>query len=237
MGEFEYQTSVIHLPARLNEFTDEAESAEQLSTAGTPTEITDIVLNVKVKCNYEEIDKFITELLWPHESMVINNRWLSVFQLYTLHSLNDPVDMSSLTERKLYRPKLFIRKNDKFSPFYFHFLLNLFDIEYQLKNDQQFPEVWRTTFDETDVTVNVTKFNQKEASGTSLEVKVEEDEARNLFNVLKIICREQKYDEDHARVWEKAFQGLSRCFTHQNRSFLRFRGTHLYDRSVMQHIR
>ena len=207
---FEYQTSVLHLPARLNKFTNEAESTERLSTAGTSTEITDITLNVKVKYDYEEIDQFITDLLWPYEALVINDRWLSVFQLYTLHLLNDPVDMSSLTERKFYRPKLFIRKNDKFSPFYFQFLLNLFDIEYQLKNDQQFPEVWRTTFDKTEVTVNVMKVNQKEGSGTSLELNVEEDETRNLLKVLKLICREQKYDEDHARVWEKALQGFSR---------------------------
>lgn len=177
------------------------------TTEARPAEIPDIVLNVKVKHNYEEIDQFISELQWPNEALVIDHRWLSVFELYTLQLLNDPVDMSSLTERKMYRPKLFIRKNDKFSPFNFYFLLNLFDIDYRLKDNQQFPKVWRTMFNRTKVTVNVTKLNQMEESRTSLELNVKEHEATSLLDVLEIICREQKYDKDHARVWEKAFQG------------------------------
>lgn len=195
-----------------------------LPTARTPIEIIDIVLNVKVKYNYEEIYRFIDELQWPNESLIIDDRWFSVFHLYTLHLLNDPIDMSNLTERRIYRPKLFIRKNDKFSPFNFHFLLNLFDIEYQLKNNEQFPEVWRTTFDKTKVTVSVTTVNPTEESQTSsLEVNGGKDEPRSLLDVLKMICREEKYDEDHARVWEKTFQGQYHFASIPNALFLRFR--------------
>ena len=206
-GFVERQSPVFNLPDVPIKSVTEANPIKQSPEAVTPIEITDIVLNVKVKYNYEEIDKFINELQWPNEALVIGDRWLSVFELYTLHLFNDPVDMSSLTERKIYRPKLFIRKNDKFSPFNFYFLLNLFDIEYQLKDDKQFPEVWRTTFNRITVTVNVTKLNQIEDTRTSSEANVEEHEARSLLDVLKIICREQKYDEDHANVWKEALQG------------------------------
>ena len=120
----------------------------------TPIVINNIVLNVNIRYNHDEIDKFIDTLKLPNETMLIGNRKLSVLQLYTLHMLNDPIDMRNLTERKTYRPRLFVRKNDKFGPFNFHYLLNLFDLEYEMNKNEgdEFPKLWKTTFD-TKVTV------------------------------------------------------------------------------------
>jgi hypothetical protein len=205
-GFIEFQSSVLTSSAISTESSPTEPKPTEEPSAVTPTEISDIVLNIKVKYNYEEINEFINELRLPNETMLIGNRRLSVFQLYTLHSLNDPVDMSSLTERTIYRSKLFIRKNDKFSPFNFCFLLNLFDIEYQMNHDEQFPKVWRTTFN-TKVKVNVMKFSQMEDGRTSSELNDDKHEARNLLDVFKIICREQKYDEQHAKEWKEKFQG------------------------------
>lgn len=173
-----------------------------------PVVINDIVLNVRVRYNYDEIDRFIDELQLPKENMLVNKQKLSVFQLYTLYMLDDPVDMTSQTERKVYRPKLFIRKNDKFSPFNFCYLLNLLDIDYELSetNGKEFPIVWKTTFD-TKITVNVVKLNHTEDGRMLTEQNSGGNNVRNLLDVCKIICREQKYDESHAIKWKQSFEG------------------------------
>jgi hypothetical protein len=183
-------------------------TGHQETPSVTPVEISDIILIVKIRYNYDEIRQFIDELRHPNENLLRGDQKLSVFQLYTLYMLDDPIDMSSQTERKVYRPKLFVRKNDKFSPFNFYFLLNLFDIEYKLggTDDADFPTVWKTTF-ETKVTVNVIPWNRKEARKTSTELDADENTARNLLDVFKIICREQKYDESYATEWKKKFEG------------------------------
>ncbi|CAF3312434.1 unnamed protein product, partial [Rotaria sp. Silwood2] len=62
--------------------------------------------------------------------------------------------MSNQSVRKVYRPSLFVRKNDAFGAWSFNFLLNLLEIDYRCSNNQDFPEVWKTT-DQTRVTVNV----------------------------------------------------------------------------------
>ena len=172
----------------------------------TPTVVNNIVLNVEVRYNYDEINDFIKELQSPDKRMVVGDRTLSVFELYTLYLLDDPVDMSNLTERKIHRPKLFVRKNDKFGPFNFSYLLNLFDIEYKMSEDDEFPKLWKTTFD-TDVTVNVLKSNQVPVGQTPTELHTGKNEGRTLLDILKIICREQKYDEQHAVEWKKNFEG------------------------------
>ena len=182
---------------------------EEPSQPLTSTEIKTIVLNVRVRYKYDEIEKFIDELRQSNETLSIDDRKFSVFQLYTLRMFNDPVDMSSLTERKIYRPKLFVRKNDKFSPFNFNYLLNLFDIEYEMSESEdegEFPKLWHTTSD-TEILVNVIKLNPAELERTSIESKSEKNEARSLEDIFKIICREQKYDERHAFEWKENFEG------------------------------
>ena len=171
--------------------------------------INDIVLKVRYAHNeIQGVYRRATTSQQKHNGLVMKNS--HVFQLYTLYILNDPVDMSSLTERKVHRPRLFIRKNDKFSPFNFYFLLNLFDIEYKPGKTvgEQFPELWRTTFD-TKVTVMVEKLNQTNDGRTPTELSIAGNDARNLGDVFKIICREQKYDERHAAEWKKNFEGKS----------------------------
>ena len=202
--EFE-PTLLKSLAVSANSSPIEAKPTEEPSVI-VSIEVKNIFLNVKVKSDYKEIYEFIDELRLPNEKMSIDNRKLSVFQLYTLHLLNDPIDMSSLTERTIYRPKLFIRKNDKFSPLNFYFLLNLFDIEYRLNPDQQFPKVWRTTFD-TNVTVKVIKSSRREDGRTSSELTMDGHETRSLLDIFKIICREQNYDLQHATQWAEYFRG------------------------------
>lgn len=209
MDEFvPYQSSLLAL---LEDHTleDVQPIHQEKPISSTPVVIKTIILNVKIRYNYEKIDQFIDELQRPNEMLVVGDEKFSVFQLYTLHLLDDPIDMSSLNDRKIYRPKLFVRKNDKFSPFNFKYLLNLFDIEYQMDEaeNKEFPKLWKTTF-QTNVLVNPIKVNPTVDIGqTSFESNTTENKSRNLLDVFKIICREQKYDEECANKWKEAFEG------------------------------
>ena len=156
-----------------------------------PINIQNIILNLKVKYNYSEIHKFIEELNCSTHQSTMNNQKLSVLQLYTLYTLSDPVDMSNQTARKIYRPTLFIRKNDAFGPFNHNYLLNLFDIEYECPDKDDFPQVWKTTND-TSVTVNVFQLNSKVETSTN----VSESDTTTLIGMLRAICREHNYDEN-----------------------------------------
>ena len=194
----------------LNSSTASPAEVCQLITHQEPSLIVvnHIVLNVKIRYIYDELDKFIAELQRPNDTMLIGDEKFSVFQLYTLHMLNEPVDMSNLTERKIYRPKLFVRKNDKFSSFNFNYLLHLFDMEYAMAKTEgnEFPKLWKTTFD-TKVTVNIIKVNSNAVGRTPSVVNSDQNEGRSLLDILKIICREQKYDERHAIEWKANLEG------------------------------
>jgi hypothetical protein len=180
-----------------------------------PIDINDIVLNLKVKYNYPHIRKFIEELTCPNNEIKVNNRILSVLQLYTLHILNDPIDMSNQTMRKIYRPTLFIRKNDAFGPFNHYYLLNLFDIDYECPNNSKFPEVWKTTND-TNVIVNVLQLSNTTTLTTEANTNVIENDTTTLIGILRAICRENKYDEEDANKWFDCLRGkfffISFCF-------------------------
>lgn len=92
--------------------------------------------------------------------------------------------MSSFTERKVYRPKFFIRKNDKFSPFHFEFLLNLFDLEFRLSNNESFPRAWKTTFN-TEVTMEVVEFHPFENNRTTINRMLKKTKLKIFWTFLK----------------------------------------------------
>ncbi|CAF4503174.1 unnamed protein product [Rotaria socialis] len=171
-----------------------------------PIDIKDIILNLKVEYNYPEIYKFIEELKSPNNEMKVNNRILSVSQLYTLHILNDLIDMSNQTIRKIYRPTLFIRKNDAFGPFNHYYLLKLFDIEYECPNKDNFPKVWKVTVD-TNVIVNVLQLSTATNFPTEANSNAIENDTATLIGTLRAIC-ENINTIDHLRSitkddWDK----------------------------------
>jgi hypothetical protein len=179
----------------------------QLAT--TTVVIKDLLLYVKLKYEYDEIRAFYEELSKPNKDMVVGNETLSILQLYALHTLNNAVDMSNQTVRKVYRPTLSIHRNDEFSPFKYYFLLNLIDIEYAVGGTSggEFPLLWKTTF-ETKVTVKLIESGSTEDCRASSSLNVSSnDSAITLLDVFKIICREQKHDESHATLWEDSFKG------------------------------
>ena len=160
-----------------------------------PTNVADIILNLKMKLDYPELREFVRELTHVNDK-------LSILQSYTLHLLNDPIDMSNQSEKKIYRPKLFLRKNDEFGPFNHYHLLNLLDIEYECPNQGEFPDVWKTT-DDTKVTVKVF---QRVSQHTNLSLSnatanATEKDTTTLIDMLRVICRENNYDETDATKW------------------------------------
>jgi hypothetical protein len=169
----------------------------------TPVEINDITLHIKIKYECEKVRTFIADLSKSNSDMTVNGRTLSVLQLYTLYTLNVPVDMSNRSARKVHRPTLYIQRNDEFGPFKYYYLLNLFDIEYTI--DGEFPTLWKTTFN-TNVTVKPPETNSTESDQATSTSNV--NNAATLLDVFKIICREQKYDESHATVWQDSFNGM-----------------------------
>lgn len=174
-----------------------------------PTNITSVILNLKMKYEYTELKKFIDELKNPKKELKMFNRDLSILQLYTLNILNEPVDMSNQSEKKIYRPKLFVRQNDTFGPFNHYYLLNLFEIEYKCPNDGEFPDVWKTT-DDTDVTVKIVPCVSQH---TTTITNVVENDTTTLIGMLRAICRENNYDETDANKW---LDYLKRKFVHPN---------------------
>jgi hypothetical protein len=191
-----------------NTMTQTPALTHQLAT--TTVVIEDLVLYVKLKYDCAEIRSFYDELSKPNEDMVVGNEKLSILQLYALYTLNNAVDMSNQIVRKVYRPTLYIHRNDEFSPFKYYFLLNLFDIEYAVGGTSggEFPALWKTTFD-TKVTVQLVELKSTEDCRTTSTLNVgSNDSATTLLDVFKIICREQKYDESHATLWEDSFNGM-----------------------------
>lgn len=180
-----------------------------------PTNITHIILNLRVKYDYPELKNFIDELKNPKKELKLSNRDLSILQLYTLNILNEPVDMSNQSEKKIYRPKLFVRLNDAFGPFNHYYLLNLFEIEYQFPNGGEFPDVWKTT-DETDVAVEIISCVSQHT--TTIRTVVEND-TTTLIGMLRAICRENNYDETDAKKW---LEYLKRKFAYPDFLFLFF---------------
>ncbi|CAF3922858.1 unnamed protein product [Rotaria magnacalcarata] len=114
--------------------------------------------------------------------------------------------MSNQSVRKIYRPTLFIRKNDAFGPWNFNYLLNLMEIDYQCSSDEGFPKVWKTT-DRTTVIVNIIQCKDQNSTNFATQKKDDtesatpEEESTTLLGVLIQICRQNKYDEKDANLW------------------------------------
>lgn len=182
--------------SNISTMTSSSERKEKISIL--PTNVNDVILNLKLKYDYPKLHEFIRELTCPKSELKTMSREFSILQLYTLHLLNDPIDMSSQSEKKIYRPKLFHRKNDEFGPFNHYHLLNLFNIEYECPNQGQFPDVWKTT-DDTNVTVKVF---QRVSQGSNLpETNEIENDTTTLIGMLRAVCRENNYDEATANKW------------------------------------
>ena len=182
--------------------------------ASIPAEVTlvdAIILNVRLKYDYTELENFATELQSINENKLqVRNNPVSILHLYALKSTCDPIDMSNQTIRTTYRPTLFIQRNDAFGPWNFNYLSNLFELEYQCGSDDgHFPQVWKTT-DATQVTVNIlrtTKTKTTTISNTdALEVDTTE-ESSTLLGVLKQVCRQNKCDESDANIWLRSLKG------------------------------
>jgi hypothetical protein len=118
--------------------------------------------------------------------------------------------MSNQAVRTIYRPTLFIQKNDAFGPWSFNYLLNLLELDYECKDyDDCFPRVWKTT-DATEVTINIigsTKTMIMDTSSTDTPIVDKTEESATLFGILKQVCRQNKCDESDADVWLRSLKG------------------------------
>ncbi|CAF1015332.1 unnamed protein product [Adineta steineri] len=162
--------------------------------------VSDIVLNIRLKFDYDQLKEFVDELNQANPKIVVNERNYSIFELYTFYTTSEPIDMTNQKFRKIYRPSLFIRKADAFGAWNFSFLLGLFDLEYECfdkKNNNEFPPVWKTIFD-TNIKVNIIHLSQQ---STSEKPEESNEPATTLLDILKSICRENKYDENDALKW------------------------------------
>ncbi|CAF0857718.1 unnamed protein product [Adineta ricciae] len=202
------ESSFLPSPSPTRSTSASTSSPTSPPTATTVMIINDLILRVKLNYPYKEIRDFYNELSTPNEDKAIGNPTLSILQLYALHALNTPVDMSNQSVRTVYRPILNIHRNDEFSPFKHNFLLNLLDIEYTIdgENGGQFPVLWKTTFD-TNVTVRLIESNSTDNCQTTSAANVNKyNSPTTLLDLFKTICREQKYDESHATLWEHSFK-------------------------------
>ncbi|CAF0976910.1 unnamed protein product [Didymodactylos carnosus] len=104
---------------------------------------------------------------------------------------------------KIYRPTLFIRKNDALGSFNHYYLLNLSDIEYECPNKVEFPNVWKTT-DDTNVIITVIQPGSARTdtilSTTEVNGNIIDYDTTTLIGVLRAICRENKYNEEDANT-------------------------------------
>ncbi|CAF4353619.1 unnamed protein product [Rotaria sordida] len=94
------------------------------STTKQPSDSIDAVilhairLNIRLKYSYPHLQAFVDELIQPNKHLRSseNGQCVSVLHQYALISTHDPIDMSNQSVRTIYRPNLFIRKNDAFGP-------------------------------------------------------------------------------------------------------------------------
>jgi hypothetical protein len=197
---------------RSNQLSTTSSALPKSISENSPTIIPAIILNLKVKYDHLYIREFVTEITSPDNKFTINDRKLSLLELYTLFILNDPIDTSNQNVCKIYRPTLFTRKNDAFGPFNHYFLLNLLDIEYECPNNLAFPKLWKTT-NGTIVTIKKVNFNSNAAGNETSKAEdvknLLDNENTTLLDLLLTICRENKYDERDANAWMASLR--SKC--------------------------
>ncbi|CAF0954506.1 unnamed protein product [Didymodactylos carnosus] len=180
--------------------------------------LAEIQMNVRLKLNYDEIKSFIYNELNQIDNNLeiiddIRLKTLTLFQIFTLILTSKPVDMSQSIERTIYRPNFYIKINDAFGPFNFNYLLDLFDIDYSPRQEeQQFPYVWQTTYD-TKVHVKIWDIKpQYERQNSSTTTTTNTNDNETLLGLLKKICRQNAYDDSTAENLLKCLEGKDRNY-------------------------
>ncbi|CAF0950295.1 unnamed protein product [Rotaria sordida] len=175
--------------------------------APTLVPLEELTMTIRIKFKYLQLKEFVYELNKPNDTLIINGKSVSVFHLYALRSTSKPIDMSNQTERLIYRPNLFIRKNDKFGPWNFNYLLDLLELNYRPgTNGSHFPEIWYTTSN-TSLNVTIIPYNESVNDGTEIINPSSSSEAINtLEDLLKSIGRQNKYDQRDIKKWKEELE-------------------------------
>ncbi|CAF1542872.1 unnamed protein product [Rotaria sp. Silwood1] len=183
-------------------------TAKQFSDSTEAVILDAIQLNIRLKHSSAHLQAFVDELMRPNEHIRCseNGQCVSVLHQYALISTRGPIDMSNQSARTIYRPNLFIRKNDAFGPWNFNYLLNLLEIDYQCNepNRSEFPKVWKTS-PTTKVQVHREEMKMKDVSTNTAS----NDNDVTLDDLLKKICRQNNCDEGEAILWKKALKGMN----------------------------
>ncbi|CAF0774751.1 unnamed protein product [Adineta steineri] len=170
-----------------------------------------LVLNIRMKYPYKELNKFVDEMIAPSQYLRKNavGEQLSILQQYALESTREAIDMSNQQVRIIYRPDLSIRKTDSFGVWNFNYLLDMLELDYQCEDTdkQDFPKVWKTT------SMTKVRVVKAETSGAERTGSAPQDEHNNvtLLDVLKLICLQNKCDESDAKNWEDALIAENIC--------------------------
>jgi len=174
-----------------------------------PVSLEELTMAIRIKFKYSQLKEFVDQLNTPNDTLMINEKALSVFQLYALRSNSKPIDMSNQTERSVYRPNLFIRKNDKFGPWNFNYLLDLLELDYRPgTKETQFPKIWYTTPD-TSIKVTIIPYNESPNNRTdTINSSDFSEEINTLEDLLKSIGRQNKYDQKDIEKWAKDLGGI-----------------------------
>ncbi|CAF1433523.1 unnamed protein product [Adineta steineri] len=166
--------------------------------ASKPVSLEELTMTIRIKFEYIQLKEFVDKLNTPNE------KGLSVFQLYALRSTSKPIDMSNQTERPVYRPNLFIRKNDKFGPWNFNYLLDLLELDYRPDmKGSHFPKIWCTTL-YTSVNVTIIPYDESPNNPTDIINPSDSiEEINTLEDLLRSIGRQNKYDQEDIKKWMK----------------------------------
>ncbi|CAF3947841.1 unnamed protein product [Rotaria sp. Silwood1] len=105
-----------------------------------PVTLNTIVLNIYIKFDRDKrVEALVKKLKepYPHLPKGPNGEHVSILHQYALESTRDSIDMSNQSERFVYQPNLFVRKNDAFGPWIFNYLLSLLALDYQRDLDSK----------------------------------------------------------------------------------------------------
>ncbi|CAF4078898.1 unnamed protein product [Adineta steineri] len=171
-----------------------------------------IVINIYLTINKTQLHTFVKDLQTPCKHLQVGNdgNHISLLRQYVLNSTSKPIDMSNQSERTVYRPNLFIRKNDAFGPWNYNYLLTLLELDYQCDelNRPEFPPVWKT---DTNTQVRVNSVNKYEGAANATLVQNSASASHiqddiTLQGLLKAICRQNKCNEKDTKKWLTALE-------------------------------
>ncbi|CAF4812052.1 unnamed protein product [Rotaria socialis] len=177
-----------------------------------------LVLNVRMKHSYCELDKFVDEMMAPNEHLPkkSSGSHLSVLEQYAIESTHKAIDMSNQEERLVYRPNLCVQKTDAFGVWTFNYLIDLLELDYQCADEDKnknFPKIWKTT---SGATVQVVKDRNPTSQRTSLttattttetaESVSQSDDDVTILCLLKRISLQNKCNENDAITWKDALE-------------------------------